>query len=73
MSAKTFLGKECVECVYQSCLDVTALQNTRQHYFGCEFMRRKLKYLITQTESMDYPVIPSYDRTISTSTCNTRI
>jgi len=71
--ADTFLGKGYVDCVYQSCLDVTALQNTKQQYYGCGVMRRKWKYLNTVTESMDYPVIPSYDRTISTSTCNTPI
>ena len=64
------MGKECVDCVYQSCLDVTALQNTVQHYYGWEFVRRKWKYVLTETESIYYPVIPSYDRTISTNTCN---
>ena len=71
--AETFLGKESLDCVYHTCLNVTALQITRQQYYGCVFIIRKWIYLNTATESMDYPVIPTYDQTLSTSTCNTYI
>jgi len=36
--SESFLGKGYVDCVYKSCLDVTALQNTKQQYYGCEVM-----------------------------------
>ena len=67
--ADIFWGK-IPDCVYQSCLDVTALQHTGQQCCGCEFVRRKWIYLNTATESMDYLVIPSCDRNMSTSMCN---